>query len=104
VACDVDDTRWADPDALARRVWPEVAAAYGLRDGALLGIETLRAAVAHPVVRERERAAWADAAPRPLANLYLAGRFGANRHWLMHEAHASGVAAARRAVREHPAP
>jgi hypothetical protein len=85
-------------------VWPEVAAAYRLREGALIAVETLRAPVAHPVVRERERAAWAEVAPRPLPNLYLAGRFGANRHWLMHEAHASGVTAARRAVREHAAP
>ncbi|MBI5479687.1 MAG: FAD-dependent oxidoreductase, partial [Deltaproteobacteria bacterium] len=104
VACDVGDERWADPEGLARRVWPEVAAAYGLHDRELVGVETLRAPVAHPVVRERERAAWHELQPSPLSNLYLAGRFGVNRQWLMHEAYDSGVALARRAAREHAAP
>jgi protoporphyrinogen oxidase len=98
IGCERGDRLWHLDDAeLGAVVWPELMAAYRLRPSELVSVRVLRAPFAYAVLREDERRHWAaDPVTTTLPNLFLAGRFGCHRHWLMHEAHASGEAAARR--------
>jgi protoporphyrinogen oxidase len=100
VACDLGDASWTASDAeVQARVLPRLAAAVGLPPGALRPLPVLRAPYAYPVLLEDERPLWArDPWRTPAPNLVLAGRLGEHRHALMHDAHRSGVAAARRVI------